>query len=631
MTGSNYKLPPEIIAEFADESSELLEEASILAVRLEKEPKDGDLVNRIFRIVHSIKGNAAYFGMFKGKDLAHRLEETMKSLRDDGGLVSSSCVQLLLSGFSILRGILANIRAGRDEFDDPAVMAGFMAAAAAYEQEKAAGKGIVSIGSLREKLSLLSDVAKSIHDGNGEFSGGPKDLLLMEGLIEEIKNELCALEPGISSVVTDSAADSAVVDSIATVSQVSAEEARPAGAAERRTGHDEAIGKTMRVPEAAVDAFLDFVGELVIVGEMYESIEKKLCGEIGSTVPVRELTRNNKSFDKLSQALQKSILDIRKVPLGNLFRRAEHLVRDACTVAGRKASVIVSGGGVSVDKSQYENLEGPLAHLVRNSVDHGIEPAHARREMGKQEEGVISLSAREEENSIVISISDDGGGIDTEKVRSKAVANGLISEEKARFLDDEAVHDFIFAPGFSTAAAVTQISGRGVGMDVVRRNIEAIGGKTEIVSDPGKGTEVRIRIPKSVTIRIIQGFLISVRGVRIILPAASVGESFRISDEMITSVAGKGRCVTHHGRVLPVLDLAELLFPGSAGHRDSEAIGVVYDPGNNPRILLIEAVLGIQQVVVKDILGLPSGADLIAGGAIIGDGRLAIVLDTNRL
>jgi len=302
-------------------------------------------------------------------------------------------------------------------------------------------------------------------------------------------------------------------------------------------------------------------------------------------------------------------------------------VRDLAKKSGKTIELVLSGEDTELDRKVVEDINDPLMHMVRNSVDHGIEPLERRAAAGKPAQARVSLSAYHEGGNIVIAIADDGAGLNTAKIRDKAVSQGLI--EANATLDDAEIHHLIFMPGFSTADEVTEISGRGVGMDVVRRNIEALRGRVEIQTTPGQGTTFLIKLP--LTLAILEGLLLRVGTERFVLPTFSVRESLRPTEDQVHAIAGRRQMIKVHDSLLPLVPLGELLGETGATREPWAATVVVIDDNGCRVGLMVDELLGKQEVVIKSLGEAFAGVKGVAGGAILGDGRIGLILDAGGL
>ena len=330
---------------------------------------------------------------------------------------------------------------------------------------------------------------------------------------------------------------------------------------------------------------------------------------------------------RISKDLQRTAMSLRMVPVRATFQKMNRLVRDSAGKVGKQVVLATEGEETELDRNIVEEISDPLIHMIRNSVDHGIEKAEVRKKLGKPETGKVSLKAFHQGGNIVIQIQDDGRGLDCDRIVAKAVEQGLMKAGEQ--LPESEIFKFILAPGFSTAEKVTDLSGRGVGMDVVRRNIEKLRGKIEITSVPGQGYTFSIFLP--LTLAIIDGLLVGVGNERFILPTWSVCESFRPRADMISTVHGRGEMMNVRGRLRPLLRLYSHLGIKPASIDPTHSIVVVVEAGNNARCVLVDQLLGKQEVVIKSLEGNFRQNRYVAGAAILGDGRVGLILDPEAL
>ena len=391
-------------------------------------------------------------------------------------------------------------------------------------------------------------------------------------------------------------------------------------------------GKTMRVREEAIDSFFRFVGELVIVGEMYDNLQELLAHGADNRALMAGLQRANDSFHVLSRELQKSILDVRKVPIASLLRKAPRVARDVAAATGKEVTVILEGETLLIDKTIAENLDAPLVHMVRNAVDHGIQRPEQREAAGKPRQGNIHVIAAVDGENVTLTVKDDGQGLDYEKLQRKAESLGLVEERRP--LGEEAIIALLFHSGVSTADKVTDISGRGVGMDVVKQNIDALGGRIEVVSAKDQGTAFRVLVPETVSTKIISGVGVIVAGDRYILPIENIVRFIQIRPEDVTVFLDRGASIVVDGAVVPVLSLGHILRVTSAEcTREVLASGtVVLIEANNKLLgLRVDVVESRRQVVLKNLESIEPETNLFLGGAVMGDGTVSLVLDCEKL
>ena len=378
---------------------------------------------------------------------------------------------------------------------------------------------------------------------------------------------------------------------------------------------------TIKVDTEKLDLLIDMVGEMVIAQSRVASdADVKTLAGAGLARSLAQLARTTKD-------LQRTAMALRMVPIGGTFRKMNRVVRDLSQRSGKEIELVVRGEETELDRNIVEEIHDPLLHMIRNSVDHGIEKPEARVAAGKSPAGRITLAAFHQGGNVVIQIKDDGAGLNREKILKKASSLGLIDSNAE--LSEKEIFNLIFAPGFSTAETITDISGRGVGMDVVRRNIEQLRGKIETQSTPGQGTTFSIFLP--LTLAIIDGLIIRVGADRYILPTLSVRESFRPTAQMLSTVHGTGEIVNVRGRVLPLLRLNEFLAVQTERTDPTQAVVVVVESDGAQRCLLVDELVGKQEVVIKSLGDTFHYNPLVAGAAILGDGRVGLILDVAAL
>jgi two-component system, chemotaxis family, sensor kinase CheA len=377
----------------------------------------------------------------------------------------------------------------------------------------------------------------------------------------------------------------------------------------------------VKLDTAKLDSLVDLVGELVIAQSMV--IQNPDVQKITSLQLVRYL----RQLSRITTELQRNAMSLRMVPIRKLFHKMTRLVRDLAAQQEKQVQLVLEGEDTELDRNIVEKLGDPLVHMIRNAVDHGLEPSVVRAANGKPELGTIRLAAAHQRGGIVIQIQDDGGGLDRERILAKAISRDLVRADTN--LSDAEIFSMIFQPGFSTAENVTDLSGRGVGMDVARQNIESLRGKIEIQSHPGEGTTFTILLP--LTLAIIDGLLVGIGGDRYIIPTLSVRESFRPSPGMVTTIHGRGEVVSVRGRQTPLLRLGHYLGATGEAINPEDGIIVVVESGDSARGLLVDQLLGKQEVVIKSLGSAFEKQSLMAGGAVLGDGWVGLILDVDTL
>jgi two-component system chemotaxis sensor kinase CheA len=377
----------------------------------------------------------------------------------------------------------------------------------------------------------------------------------------------------------------------------------------------------MKVDTRKFDSLVELVGELVIAQSQVSQHPDIL------SLRSRHIARNLSQLSQIALELQKIAMSLRMVAIKGTFQKMTRLVRDLNAGTGKDVELLISGEDTEMDRTMVEELADPLMHMIRNSVDHGIESPGKRAAAGKPERGTVRLSAFHQGGSIVIEIADDGAGLNTQRIFDKAVERGIIAAGAT--LEEREIHDLIFAPGFSTAEKITGISGRGVGMDVVKQNIGKMRGKIEIDSVPGQGTTFRIFLP--LTLAIIDGLIARVGEERYIFPTLSVCESFRPTPEMITRVQGKGEVVKVRDRLRPILRLYSHFNVEPRTTDPCEGLLIVVESANQQRCIMVDELIGKQEVVIKSLDEKFKANKCLAGAAILGDGRVGLILDPREL
>ncbi len=643
-------------ATFFEESREGLDamEAGLLA--LESGQQDPEIINSVFRAAHSIKGGAGTFGFDAIAALTHVLETLLDELRAGKRALEAAAVDAMLSSVDVLRALLREAEHGQPA--DPqavaavkarleAVLSGQAPSAAAPAAAKVDDTpeawqiGFVPAPSLfmsgNDPLRIIRElehlgslqVAARLERLPGFDQLDPLEAHLAWdlGLVGKVPRS--KIEDTFAWVVDDCELDirPAAPPSLATsapaatvpAAPVAAPAAPAAAAAPAAPAATSEAETSIRVAVEKVDALINLVGELVITQAMLKQVSHAL-----DPVHAEQLFAGLDLLERNTRDLQEAVIGVRMLPVDAVFRRFPRLVRDLSSRLGKHVRLRTIGEGTELDKGLIEKIADPLVHLVRNSIDHGLEMPDVRRDAGKDETGTITLAASHQGGHIVIEVSDDGRGLNRDKILAKALERGLAVPDNPT---DAQVWDLIFQPGFSTADAVTDLSGRGVGMDVVRRNIQALGGEVQLESRAGNGTRVLIRLP--LTLAILDGMTVAVAGETVILPLAYVLEALQPQPEDVRSMAGEGRVLRVRGEYLPILSLSEYY---GFGRRTTDDSLVVVVEGDGQKIALeVDELVGQQQVVVKNIENNYRRISGVSGATILGDGRVALIVDIGGL
>ncbi len=385
--------------------------------------------------------------------------------------------------------------------------------------------------------------------------------------------------------------------------------------------------RTMRVSEHSVDHFLESVGKLIVVREMYNNFNKKIATCKDTHELQKQLKRINETFYQLSERLNDSVMEIRKISVSSLMQKVPRIVRDVANTKGKKIQVQLVGEDTLIDKRLIEILDAPMIHIIRNAADHGIESPETRIDCGKPEEGRITVEFSLKSDNVILTISDDGGGLDFNSIMEKAISMDLL--DPGIELTPKEKESLIFLPGLTTSSTVTEISGRGVGMDVVKRNIEDAGGKISIETSPGHGTVFTIKLPQAVMTQIITGYVVRIDNNQYILPMENIHEVFRLPESKINCVTGKGMCVKRRNQLMSVIrPFSPYEYTYSA---DDMVCLVTFDTGKQLVALHIDDAVGVQRVVLNKVKGLNVQSDIFTASAIMGDGAIAMVIEPKAI
>lgn len=569
----------EIIADFITEAEESLDKIDPLFVELETKGRDKDMLHEIFRSMHTIKGAAGFLGFQHIVDVAHKAESIMKMLRDDEMAMSKALMDVILKSADMLRLLLGHIKAKDGKVEDTSGILGELDAALNMQQP-----GQIAPGPVEETAS----------------AGVPAEDIRKE----EIKTEA----PGTT--------EPAPAVHPAPAEQPQAKEA----AAQAAAGE---AAQTLRVDVGKVDKVMDLAGEMVLVRNRLMNIGNYLEDKYAGDEHVESLMGTISFLDRVTSDMQLAVMKMRMQPLKKVFGKFPRLVRDISGGIGKDVELIISGEGTEVDRTVIEHIGDPMVHIIRNSIDHGIETAEERRLGGKPARGVISITAFQQGNQIIIDVTDDGKGIDAARVRRKAIENDLISEEESQRMNDEAAINLIFLPGFSTVDVATELSGRGVGMDVVKTNISKLNGYVEVRTEKNKGTTFRINIP--LTLAIMRALMVRASGRQFAIPLGPIEETMKIRSSGIEAISGR-KVLDVRGRVLPLFELSDILGCGTV--RDSEHMYVVVIAiGDRRFCVAVDDLLGQEEIVIKTVAGIETSTAYIVGATITGEGKVVLIID----
>lgn len=699
-----YDIDPQVLSGFIDETVENLEAAEQMFIHLEEEPDNVEIINTIFRPVHSLKGTSGFFGLIKTKELAHSMENLLDAIRKGEKKATREVINVLLPGIDQLNLIFQRIRTGQDEVEN---LAEYDKVKDQIEQtltleitetdiEKKRDSEVESpsessdiLGELIERLYIIRPIIPEnqvhiIDDAMDIFFRMSADNEAQEDEAEASKfsepiactnhddpaeerktgqssrhgklyksqtkkTEDKNLDPKDTSKI-EIGTDSSKQDRSRPVVKSEPDQDRKEKTGEdiknrerrkedRRKGDRREIksaeaDKTMRVSEKSIDSFLEYVGELVVVEEMFNYLQKRLASLSLDHNISKNFRQVIETFSSLSDNLRNSILEIRSVPAQMLLQKAPRIIRMIADAAGKMVDVTIEGENIRIDKSYLELLDAPLTHMVRNAVDHGIETPSERTAAGKAPKGSIRIAVQETRENIELVVSEDGKGLDLDAISNKAAEMGIITDGQK--LEESNIIELLFMSGVSTAREITDISGRGVGMDVVKKNIDSAGGFISVETRKGYGTTFRITLPKSISTQIVDGFLVKSGNETYVLPMELIGESFVPGKNDISTVSGgRAQMVLRRGELMPVVHFETMLGMirenSNIPENNRQKVMITINMDENSYALCVDDILGVQKVVIKNVEALPVEKNYFDGAAMMGDGSVAMIISVDGL
>ncbi|MCF7886308.1 MAG: chemotaxis protein CheA [Candidatus Marinimicrobia bacterium] len=561
---------PELVADFINESMEHIETLDRELLSVESDPTDKDSLNSIFRAFHTIKGVAGFLNLDNIQHLSHVSEDLLDSARKGKIYLDLAIIDFVFEAVDKLKELIEALRSGLNEGlyppPDP------------------------EVDTLIEKLSDL----------NSERSGSkPKKEAPKKSSESKPKKEK------------------------ETQSQRSKKEkkkSKKAGDKKVKTPKVR-VRETLKIGAERLDRMVDMIGELVIAESMVSQSDE--IRKLESLDLDKKLNR----LDKITRELQETGLSLRMIPVKSTFHKMARLVRDLSRKSGKPINFVMEGKDTELDKSVVEKIGDPLVHLLRNAVDHGIEPPEEREKAGKDREGTVALRAFHKSGKIYIEVEDDGKGLDAEGIVKKAKEKGII--DSAESLSDREIYNLIFEPGFSTAKKVTDVSGRGVGMDVVRKNIESLRGKIQIQSEKGKGSIFKIQLP--LTLAVIDGMVIRLGDERFIIPTLSVITSVQVKNGDVSTITRKGEVIKFQDEMVPIFRLGEFFHIQDTKNELTEGIVVIVESDGKRVGIFTDRLLSQEQIVIKSLSDALKSVPGVAGGTIMPDGKVALILDIGGL
>jgi len=679
---------------FLDESREHLQSLNDGLLSLENDPEDLSVLNEIFRNAHTLKGMSATMGYTKTAELTHDMENLLDMLRKEQLKVSSEIIDVIFKCVDTLQEMVENIGSGESEdlvdvsdlvrqvnaiakgespsAEAPAEAAAPAAAAPAgggqaFElsetdrtvMKEAKNSGLVPfivhveisenclLKSARSYMVMnalddIGDVIKSVPPAEDleqeKFDHSFEVAVVTDSDAKAVESAVGAISEISKVVVTEiTDLDAPVVGGGAAPAPAEAAPAAPAAApaakaeppkkdakaADPKKDAKKAHvgGQSVRVDIEKLDTLMNLVGELVT--------NKVRLEQIGMNHRLTELTETLEQMDRVTTDLQSVVMKVRMVPVSQVFNRFPRMVRDLAKELNKDINLTIEGEETELDRTVIDEIGDPLMHLLRNSLDHGVEHPEDREAKGKPRTGEVGLIARHEGNNVVILVTDDGSGINADKIRNKAVEKGMISRDEADALPDADAVRLIFLPGFSTAETITDVSGRGVGMDVVRSKIESLGGHVDVETKIDEGSVFKIKLP--LTLAIIQAMLVKVQNEMYAIPLGSIDSTINITPDDIKTVQNK-EVIVLRGQIIPIARLGEVLsVPKGEDSNEEDIFVVVVHVGDHKIGIVVDNLIGQQEIVIKTLGKLLSGLKMLAGATVLGDGHVAMILDVSAL
>ncbi len=631
----------EILEEFLIEADEILSGLDQDLIELEENPEDKDLLNKIFRGMHTLKGGAGFLGLTSVVEIAHKIEDIFNKLRNDELKLTSEMMDIIFEGVDKLKESIQMIKESEEIPDEEDI------------------KGLL------EKLeSILSggEILEAEVVNNGNLNEEESDLQFLEGVDEDIKN-LIRQYPGkdlgeileeLILLPPDERPSIEVIEKLEKIisegkdvkdlikqkkeepeQQPEVEGSKPVVKEDkpRANKKNELIKRkktekkeeVIRVDVERVEVLMNLVGELVLDRNRIVKLASGLETSCESTETIEELLDSITGMSRTVSDLQDAVMKLRMQPVKKVFSKFPRIVRDLAKKLNKKVNLVLEGEDTEIDRSILDKLEDPLIHLVRNAIDHGIESPEERIKAGKPEIGTVKLSAYQEGDRIIIAIEDDGKGIDVEKVKKKAVEKGLITPEQAENISDKEAFELLFMPGFSTAEQVSDVSGRGVGMDVVASTIHSLRGTIEVESELGEGTKFIMKLP--LTVAIIRTLMVGANSRIFAIPLYSVVEIVRYEPDKVKNI-GQFKSFMLRDEVYLLFSLNELF--DMTDKKEKQFI-VIVRVGEKNIAISVEELFGEEEIVIKPLGKLLENVQGIAGATITGDGKVVLIVDTNSL
>lgn len=609
----------EIIEDFLVESFEMIDQLDQDLIELENNPKDLELLNRIFRVAHTIKGSSSFLGFDVLTRLTHNMEDVLNKARKGDLEITHEVMDVILESVDLMKALLEAIKdtGSDDQGIDIEKSVKKLEAVSNGESVAEATQAVVEQPKDEAPAQENEDYS---HLSAEEVEAEIERLLTERQEQDRQKRQAKKQAQATSQAQQESEKKPEVIKEVIKKPEPPK---KPEGVKEERVPTT-SIEQTVRVDVKRLDHLMNLIGELVLGKNRLLRIHGDISDKYNSNTLSEELNQIVSSISTVTTDLQLAVMKTRMLPIVKVFNKFPRMVRDLARELGKNIELIMSGEETELDKSIIEEIGDPLVHIIRNSCDHGIESPEVRVEKGKSEVGKIVLKAYNEGNHIVIEIQDDGKGLDPEAIKAKALEKGLITDRDAATMSDKEAFALIFKAGFSTAAAITNISGRGVGMDVVKTNIEKLNGIIDIESQLGLGTTLKLKIP--LTLAIIQALIVGVQEEFYAIPLSSVLETVRISQEEIYTVDGKS-VLRLRDEVLPLVHMSSIFEVKNDFGSAKEIYVVIIGLAEQKIGMIVDCLIGQEEVVIKSLGEYLKNIQGIAGATVRGDGKITLIVD----
>lgn len=633
---------------FLSEAREHMDNLNNYLVLLEKNNCDAETINKIFRVFHTLKGNSATMGYETFSKLAHKLEDLLDLLRNNKLTIDTAIMDILFKGCDLLEDGLKKIQGNAAEsLNTYAIMEQIESIIPEVNKKTAEKKEVITDKvefSEQEKEAIKGlepeKIKRIVIGFEDNPLKSPKALSIIKKIENDKENKIIRISPRREDIpvilnttleiIVYTAQEKYIESVINSISKIKnhrifsldesyAEHAKEVNKTQIIKTHNEELKKVqeVRIDIKKLDNLMDMVGELLIYKMRLENINK--------TLESKDLEEITNAINLLTQNIQSEVIEERMIPVGSVFSRLPRIVRDLSHEEGKDVELIIEGDDKKLDRTVIDKITDPLIHMIRNCVDHGIEMPEERKVLGKEKRGTIKLKASREKNSIVIEVEDDGKGIDAKKIKEVAIKKGILPIDEINAMSDEKLQELSFLPGFSTKEKITEVSGRGVGLDVVKTNIKEVGGIVELYSKKGEGTRIRIELP--LTIAIISVLIVNIKDERYAIPINSINEIIDITNADIKTIQTKETFIIR-GENIPLYRLRNLLKIDS---KEEKLTVIIIESRNNKLGLAVDSIESQQQILIKSVDEKIRKIKGIAGGTILGDGKVCFIIDVDSL